>query len=86
MPLSDGRESRSIELDKLIHNNDNRSLDMLFGKEGATWRAIGEPHGKFYNLIGQSLGMWYHLTTIVGIKCLLNLRRRLLTYSGYELL
>ena len=39
---------------ELIHNNDEKPLDMIFDKEGETWRAIGDHHGKFNNLIGQS--------------------------------
>ena len=27
---------------------------MIFNKEGGTWRAIGDHHGKFNNMIGQS--------------------------------
>ena len=40
-PRATQRESRSIEIDKLIHNNDGRPLDMIFDKEGGTWRAVG---------------------------------------------
>ena len=49
------RESRSIELDKLIHNNDGQPIDMIFDKEGETWMAVGEHHDKFNNLIGQTI-------------------------------
>ena len=51
-PKATHKESRSIELDKLIHNNDGRPLDMIFDKAGGTWRAVGDLHGKFNNLIG----------------------------------
>ena len=46
------KESRSIELEKLIHNDDRRPIDMTFDKEGGTWRAIGDHIGKFNNLNG----------------------------------
>ena len=52
-PRATRNESRSIELEKLIHNNDKRPLDMTFDKEGGTWRAIGNHHGKFNNLTSQ---------------------------------
>ena len=48
------RESRSIELNKFIHNNDGQPVDMIFDKEGETWKAVGEYSGKFNNLIGQA--------------------------------
>ena len=53
-PSATRKESRSIELEKLIHNNGRRPLDMTFDKEGGTWREIGDHHDKFNNLIGQS--------------------------------
>ena len=53
-PRATRKESRSIELEKLIHNNDKRPIDMTFDKECGTWRAIGDHHDKFNNLIGQS--------------------------------
>ena len=53
-PKATHKESRSIELEKLIHDNDRKPLDMMFDKAGGTWRAVGDHHGKFNNLIGQS--------------------------------
>ena len=50
-PRAIQKESRSVELEKLIHNNDGRPINMIFDKEGGTWRAIGDHHGKFNNLI-----------------------------------
>ena len=51
-PRATQKESRSVELKKLIHNNDGRPIDMIFDKEGGTWGAIGHHHGKFNDLIG----------------------------------
>ena len=53
-PKATQKESRLVELEKLIHNNDGRPIDIIFDKEDGTWRAIGDHHGKFNNLIGQS--------------------------------
>ena len=46
-------ESRSVEFDKLILQNEGNSIDMIFDKEGGMWRAVGDHLGKFNNLIGQ---------------------------------
>ena len=35
-------------------NNDGKPIDMIFDKEGGTWRLVGDHHRKFNNLIGQS--------------------------------
>ena len=35
-PRATRKESRSIELEKLIHDNDGRPLDMIFDKVGGT--------------------------------------------------
>ena len=53
-PRATQKEFRSIELEKLIHDNNGRPINMTFDKEGKTWRAIGDHHGKFNNLISQS--------------------------------
>ena len=53
-PRATHKESRSIELEKLIHDNDGRPLNMIFDKVSGTWRAVGDSHGKFNNSIGQS--------------------------------
>ena len=53
-PRTTHKKSRLVELEKLIHNNDGRLIDMIFDKEGGTWRAIGDHHGKVNNLISQS--------------------------------
>ena len=53
-PRATHKESRSIESEKLIHDNDRRPLDMIFDKVGGTWRAVGDNHRKFNNVIGQS--------------------------------
>ena len=52
-PRATRKESRSVELEKLIHNNDGRPIDMIFNKEGGTWRAINDRHGKLNNLTSQ---------------------------------
>ena len=53
-PKATQKESRSLELEKLIHNNNGRPIDMTLDKEGGTWMVIGDHHGKFNNLIGHS--------------------------------
>ena len=51
-PRATRKKSRSIELEKLIHNNNERPINNTFDKESGTWREIGDHHGKFNNLIG----------------------------------
>ena len=83
-PRATRKESRSVELDKLIHNNDGGLLIWY------SIRRVGHG-GWLVTIMGNStiwlislLGTWYHLTTPVGIKCHHNSSNRLLTYSWYS--
>ena len=50
-PRATRKEFRSIELEKLIHNNNGRPIEMAFDKEDGIWRAIGDHYRKLNNLI-----------------------------------
>ena len=54
-PRATRKESRSIKLEKLIHDNNRKPLDMIFDKAGGTWRVFGDHHRKFNKILLVSL-------------------------------